>query len=98
MKTHIKEFLNGSALLPAMYNDDNGRREVVQKSSFRSEKIGEIDEDLCNYVCHAATVLPEVVEALLECSRALAELDPLGKHHDAKLVDEALSKSSSVEI
>lgn len=36
---------------------------------------------------------PELLAALQEASRALTNLDPLASVHDAKLIDEALSKA-----
>ncbi len=46
-------------------------------------------ENNCNLIASA----PQLLAALLEASRALTELDPLGEHHDAKTIDVALSKA-----
>lgn len=35
---------------------------------------------------------PELLKALVEASDALTELDPLGKHHNAVLIDNAIAK------
>jgi hypothetical protein len=39
--------------------------------------------------------LPRLLAALSESSRALTELDPLGEHHNAVLIDEALKGGES---
>jgi hypothetical protein len=44
-------------------------------------------------IAQQVAALPELLAALQAASRALTELDPLADHHDAKIIDEALSKA-----
>lgn len=71
----------------------DGTRIVASDSVCVVDCVGAMGGDDSQADKRLLAAAPELLAALQSASRALTELDPLADHHDARPIDEALSKA-----
>ena len=79
-------------------DDGSDWRESVDADTVRDSELEEREQEwsvIRALILHRVNAHDALVSALREASRALCELDALGEHHDAVLIDDAMSKVRS---